>query len=33
MSDFWRWILGIRDLPVDAEGLELAWEHPLPGWL
>lgn len=33
MSDVARWMLGIRDLPVGAEGLRLAWEHPLPGWL
>ncbi len=33
MSDFTRWWLGIRDLPVDSEGLRLAWEHVLPGWL
>lgn len=33
MSDVVRWMLGIRDLPVGAEGLRLAWEHPLPGWV
>lgn len=32
-TDFGRWLLGIRDLPVDAGNLQIAWERPLPGWI
>jgi len=32
MSGAWRWLLGLEDLPADAEGLRPAWEHPLPVW-
>ncbi len=32
MSAMWRWLLGVKDLPVDAEGLRPAWERPLPAW-
>lgn len=32
MSGAWRWLLGLKDLPVDAEGLRPAWERPLPVW-
>lgn len=32
MSGFWRWMLGVHDLPADTEGLRLAWERPIPGW-
>jgi hypothetical protein len=32
MNDLWRWLLGVKDLPVDAEGLRPAWERPLPSW-
>ena len=32
MNDLWRWLLGVKDLPIDAEGLRPAWERPLPVW-
>ena len=32
MSDFTRWWLGIRDLPIGSEGLRLVWERNFPGW-
>ena len=32
-TDFGRWLLGLRDLPVDAGDLQIAWERPLPGWM
>ena len=32
MSDFTRWWLGIRDLPIGSEGLQLVWERNFPGW-
>ena len=32
MSDFTRWWLGIRDLPIGSEGLRLVWERTFPGW-
>lgn len=31
-SEFTRWLLGVRSLPNDTEGLRLAWERPLPDW-
>jgi uncharacterized membrane protein len=32
-SEFGRWMLGLRDLPVDAGDLQIAWERPIPGWM
>ena len=32
MTPFFRWLLGIRELPVGAEGLRIVWERPFPGW-
>ena len=32
-STFGRWLFGIRDLPVGAEEIRLAWERPFEGWV
>ncbi len=32
-STFVRWLLGIDHIPSGAQELELAWEHPWPGWV
>ena len=28
-----RWLLDVDSIPAGAEGVRIAWEHPLPGWL
>lgn len=32
MNDAWRWLLGIEEIPADAESLRLGFEHPMPPW-
>lgn len=32
-SDLMRWLLDVDTIPRDAAGVELAWEHPLAGWI
>lgn len=27
-----RWLLGLERVPVDAAGVRLGWEHPVPAW-
>ena len=31
-SSITRWLLGLKDLPTDTEGLRLTWERPIPDW-
>ena len=31
-SSITRWLLGLKDLPADTEGLRLTWERPIPDW-
>lgn len=32
MSGAWRWLLGIDEIPLGAESLELGFGHPIPAW-
>ena len=32
MSGAWRWLLGIDQIPAEAESLQLGFEHPMPPW-
>ena len=32
-SEAMRWLLDLDLIPADAEGLRLAWAHPLAAWL
>ena len=28
-----RWLLDLKDIPPDAEGVRFGWDHPWPAWV
>ncbi|MFG0329386.1 MAG: hypothetical protein ACF8PN_05740 [Phycisphaerales bacterium] len=33
MSEFWRALLDLQQIPVDAQNITVGWERPFPAWI